>query len=354
MTRRQTDSFLSLLSDGRGNMKPTSHRFGFTLVELLVVITIIAILIALLLPAIQTAREAARKIQCNNQVKQLALGCLTHEQQHHIMPTGGWAYWWFGDPDRGFDRHQPGGWIYNVFPYIEQAPLREIGAGMNFTAKKTAMLRVAQTPLSVLHCPSRRQPVLYPNTYNCVNVDNIPGGLAARSDYAGNSGTYQSFGAFPGTSSSDPAVVDTPAFQWPNTKSFDGVFYPVSELHVADITDGASNTYLVGEKHLNADAYFDGTDWADNNAICEGYDWDTERWSIPYIDSNGKQRYTVPLQDTPGLLNYNDFGSAHAGSCNMSFCDGSVRAISYTIDEKTHVRMCQRNDGLPTDTNKAD
>ena len=86
-------------------------RGGFTLVELLVVIAIIGILIALLLPAVQAAREAARQSQCKNNLKQLALGCLNHENAYKQFPTNGWGYSWVGDADRGFDWRQPGGWI---------------------------------------------------------------------------------------------------------------------------------------------------------------------------------------------------------------------------------------------------
>ena len=105
-----------------------SHRksTGFTLVELLVVITIIGILIALLLPAVQAAREAARRMQCSNNLKQLAMACLNHEQAHGFLPTGGWRWYYVGDPDRGFDRRQPGGWIYNILPYIEQAQVHDL------------------------------------------------------------------------------------------------------------------------------------------------------------------------------------------------------------------------------------
>ena len=108
----------------------SSDRIGFTLVELLVVITIIGVLIALLLPAVQAAREAARIAHCQNNLKQLALGCLSHESATRRFPTNGWGPHWTGDADMGNNWLQPGGWIYNILPYIEQQSLHDMGAGL--------------------------------------------------------------------------------------------------------------------------------------------------------------------------------------------------------------------------------
>ena len=119
---------------------------AFTLVELLVVIAIIAMLVALLLPAVQSARESARRVQCLNRVKQLALSVMNHESAHAYLPGGGWGWRWVGDPDRGFGNNQPGGWTYSVLPFLEETALWSMGSGVGATEDKNCLLYTSPSP----------------------------------------------------------------------------------------------------------------------------------------------------------------------------------------------------------------
>src|SRR5262245_46642638 len=95
-------------------------RLGFTLIELLVVVAIIGILIALLLPAVQRVREAASRVSCQNNLKQLGLAIHHHHDLYERFPSGGWGWYWVGEPSRPSDHTQPGGWAYNLLPFVEQ------------------------------------------------------------------------------------------------------------------------------------------------------------------------------------------------------------------------------------------
>jgi len=261
----------------RRKSKIINHKYAFTLVELLVVITIIGILIALLLPAVQAAREAARQVQCTNNLKQIALGCLQHEERHGFFPTGGWGWGWAGDPDRGFDKRQPGGWQFNVLPYIEQQALHELGLGDNAAGRT----RTAETPLAVFHCPTRRRAVPYPfvHTTNFINL-NRPAFLG-RSDYAACSGAGNFTEIWYGPGSLDKGDLMTEE-QWlaiAGGDSIEGVVFRRSMCTVSSVGDGTSNTYLIGERYLNPDRYEDGIEGGNDQGWNLGYDYDVNRWT---------------------------------------------------------------------------
>ena len=308
------------------------QQTAFTLVELLVVITIIGILIALLLPAVQSAREAARRTQCKNNLKQLSLAALAHHEKHGHFPTGGWGVRWTGDPDRGFGWKQPGSFFFNVLPFLEQETLYQMD-------DKEARCHI---PLSVFHCPSRRRPSAYPTAMTVYyNMDVTKVDSAAKTDYAANCGVL----LYGGSHYASPTTLaeGDQTYPWYDTSDMYGVVYLCSEIKIAHVRDGTTNTYLVGEKHVMSDHYFTGEDGNDNGTAFDGHNCDTECSS---------HRDQPPQQDHPNISYASTWGSAHAGSFHMAFCDGSVRSISYSIDADTHWRFGHRCDGEVIDADK--
>jgi len=286
------------------------HNRGFTLIELLVVIAIISVLIGLLLPAVQKVREAAARTKCMNQLKQLALACQNCHDETGCLPTGGWGWDWVGQPGYMNGPGQPGGWIYNTLPYMEQSSLYER------SNTEPGAIEMVATPLAGYNCPSRRPGGPYPDasTYYA-GFGTFENARAARSDYAGNCGNSSNDQNDAGPSSIAAGV----GYNF-DTSGFDGIFFAASHVTLENITAGTSNIYLIGEKYLNPEDYFTGNDPGDNECMYVGFDNDTERCAIEQ-----------PMKDTPGNQNTLIWGSAHAVGFNMAKCDGSVHFISYSI-----------------------
>jgi prepilin-type N-terminal cleavage/methylation domain-containing protein len=334
-----------------------SKRRGFTLVELLVVIAIIGVLVALLLPAVQAAREAARRSQCSNQLRQIALAWHGHHDAHQGFPSGGWGWRWMADPNEGSGKDQPGSWAYQILPFMEGMAVHQIGKGAtNLTAKKEALAQLEATVVPGFNCPSRRQAKLYPNR-NAGSSDqynaNSPQAVA-RGDYAGNLGPEISQQAgepapFCGgryTQWCDgPSLANAEAGQGWVSSRFDqharngDVLFQHVSVNMKEITDGTSNTYMVGEKFLQPQYYEDIT--PSGNL---GFNDDQGLWIGDDLDNN-RNTELPPAQDQDGVPLLFLFGSAHPGGFNMALCDASVRSISYDIDPVTHKWLGHRSDG---------
>jgi prepilin-type N-terminal cleavage/methylation domain-containing protein/prepilin-type processing-associated H-X9-DG protein len=335
---------------------------GFTLVELLVVITIIGILVALTLTAVQSAREAARGASCKNNLKQLANGALQHETMVGYLPSGGWGWYTIGDPDRGYGQTQPGGWLYNLLPFIEQQALHDLGANIPYGSASGAQtqtrinygIQLVQTPLTIAMCPTRRRPALFPinwggnTTYVASNYGgvSVPAShpLVARTDYAvccGDGGATEIDGGAsdPGFGSVTVPYSSGSIAGW--GQQFTGVSFRCSQIQIAQLKGGTNNTILIGDKYDLSTAYYSGNIAAENENMYVGMDNDIFRATN-----------VVPLSDRSTTDSVNLFGAAHREGCNFAFCDGSVRSLSYSIDGPTYLQLGRRVKTQPVDDSK--
>jgi prepilin-type N-terminal cleavage/methylation domain-containing protein/prepilin-type processing-associated H-X9-DG protein len=341
------------VAQGRFNLFGSGRLpLAFTLVELLVTIAIIGILVALLLPAVQAARESGRRSQCANNVKNIGLALIVYHDTYKAFPLGGWGHKWVGDPDRGTGLRQPGGWAYCVLPFVEEWNIHDLGVGQSGAAAVALYSQRLSTPLALFVCPTRRMCSPWPivDQYSYMRTPKPYGDVmvVARADYAINGGTSNII------SLSGPADLqqgDDPSY-WDNgpvPTKFSGVSHLRTSTALKRILDGASKTYLIGEKHLPVDAYMTGTSPGDNESLYSGYCTDLHRFAGAIESlSIGQSPFVPPLSDnsTTGdsFPESVRFGSAHSAGFTMAFCDGSVQFLSYEIDSEAHFRFGHRND----------
>jgi prepilin-type N-terminal cleavage/methylation domain-containing protein/prepilin-type processing-associated H-X9-DG protein len=306
--------------------KHSATRRAFTLVELLVVIAIIGILVALLLPAVQAAREAARRMQCVNNLKQIGIAFHNHHDTYGYLADGG-EHWnvprtWRDENGNivatanAPPEYQPVaaplqnfGWAYQILPYMEGNNAWEIPVDRD----------LRETSIDGYFCPTRRisndgSRVRDGRYGNCYMID-----------YSGNAGTsvVQPDSGSYGNGSNAPIIRRPKAGDPLRSRA----------VSFALISDGTSNTLLVGEKYVRPDHLGQNQPDEDQGWAC-GWDWDIIRWG-----------FDPPLQATPGLWDPARFGSDHAGGMNGVMADGSVQFFGYNIEQEVFRRLSERDDG---------
>ncbi|AMV37890.1 DUF1559 domain-containing protein [Planctomyces sp. SH-PL62] len=302
---------------------PPRPRRAFTLIELLVVIAIIAVLIALLLPAVQSAREAARRMQCANNLKQIGLAMHAYHASYETFPPG--YITGVESPAPNSPETGPGwGWGAMLLSDLEQ---RSLTGAANFSLPITApgSRTVRTTSLSVFLCPSSTGadgPILLKDAAGATLVADLSPG-----QYVGSAGQWE--------------IEEFPAHN-------NGLFYRNSRNGVRDVTDGTSTTLMAGERSRNvADATWVGV--IPYSRVCTNPRWpvqDCETANVMVLGHTGPspdQRWVdVPNYKGAGA---DDFWSLHRGGCNFLFADGSVRFLKETIDPRIFSFLATRAGG---------
>ncbi len=291
---------------------------------------IVSILIAIIVPAIQMGREASRRTQCQNHLRQISVAAANFEATYHRFPADGWGFGWMGDPNRGVGKQQPGGWIYQLLPYLERSDLANAGAGQTDPELGATLATISTTSVPVFKCPTRSSEPVGPSTTIFLYANMINPGSAAKTDYAINEGDY-----ITNTPAGPPSLAegDSASYIWTDVSKATGVSFLRHGVRAADISDGLSNTYFCGEKNVSTKGYTTAVDSGYDQTMFSGVDLDNARWTIE-----------PPIGDRQAII-VRRFGSAHSGGCFMARCDGSVSLVSYSIDQQVHRSTGNRNDG---------
>ena len=299
----------------RSSNSPLDIKHGFTLVELLVVITIIGILIALLLPAVQAAREAARRMSCSNNLKQIGLGLHLHHEAHRCLPDGWTGY----DPsnDTPLFYGEPGwGWAARIMPFVEQLNLYDTLMHVDLPVTDPQNQVARETVIRMFRCPSD----------SGLDVSELGGHTVATSNYVGVFGAAELHDAVQAVASGGQCVGD-------------GVFYHNSRLRLADIRDGLSQTFMAGERAVKAVPLGEGS-----TAVEDYY----STWVGLFPEAPHSPARLVGVAASPPNATTDEphnFSSYHSTGTHFLSADGSVRLISEYIDMNAYHALCTRDNG---------